>query len=290
MEAVFARFGYPVTLVTDNSSQFSSEAFKKFCLERGIRHKFSPPYHPQSNGQAERWVDVLKRSWKKLEGSEDPVLGLNSTLLMLRIKPGVAGGSSPAELLLGRKVRSQLSLLRQPAEEDPQPTSVPTKGRVGEFAPGDLVYARDYRGGTHGRWQPGLVSERLGRVRYRVAVGNFSWIRHANQLRRRDAVGGSCATNSQDRGPPLAFYYGSSPRPVGPSTDRQLPPSIAANPHPAQETGVQEPAQAHAEAEGPHNVDDATSSSYDTATSTVSSSSEDVKSDDKVRTAPGLQR
>ena len=67
-EEVFAPFGTPVTLVTDNGTQFKSEQFRKFCRSRAIRQIFSAPYHPQSNGEAERFVDTLKRSLEKLVG------------------------------------------------------------------------------------------------------------------------------------------------------------------------------------------------------------------------------
>ncbi|PIO54818.1 integrase core domain protein, partial [Teladorsagia circumcincta] len=58
---VFAQFGNPQTLITDNGTQFTSTTFANFCRRRGIKHVRSPPFHPQSNGQAERFVDTFKR-------------------------------------------------------------------------------------------------------------------------------------------------------------------------------------------------------------------------------------
>ncbi|CAH8670586.1 unnamed protein product [Schistosoma rodhaini] len=60
LSTLFSCFGAPETLVTDNGSQFAAESFKHFCKANGITHFRSPPYHPQSNGQAERFVDTFK--------------------------------------------------------------------------------------------------------------------------------------------------------------------------------------------------------------------------------------
>ncbi|KAL6739273.1 hypothetical protein Aduo_012746 [Ancylostoma duodenale] len=47
---LWPRFVMPETLISDNGTQFISAESKNFCLENGIQHIFSPPYHPRSNG------------------------------------------------------------------------------------------------------------------------------------------------------------------------------------------------------------------------------------------------
>ncbi|XP_036327399.1 uncharacterized protein K02A2.6-like [Rhagoletis pomonella] len=61
----FNRFGYPESIVSDNGTQFVSAEFQQFCKARNIRHFKTAPYHPQSNGQAERYSDIVKRALEK---------------------------------------------------------------------------------------------------------------------------------------------------------------------------------------------------------------------------------
>ncbi|CAH8643202.1 unnamed protein product, partial [Schistosoma guineensis] len=68
LNRIFAQHGLPETIVTDNGSQFTSSQFREFCLQNSINHVRSPPYHPQSNGQAERFVDTFKRAMLKARG------------------------------------------------------------------------------------------------------------------------------------------------------------------------------------------------------------------------------
>jgi len=65
-EAV-ARFGLPSVVVTDNDPTFKSYEFETFCSSNGVLHKTSPPYHPASNGQVERYVQTTKNALKKLK-------------------------------------------------------------------------------------------------------------------------------------------------------------------------------------------------------------------------------
>ena len=64
----FAQQGFPKVLVSDNGMQFTSQEFQSYCQQHGIQHIRSPPYHPQSNGQAERFMDTFKRTFQKLRG------------------------------------------------------------------------------------------------------------------------------------------------------------------------------------------------------------------------------
>lgn len=62
------RFGVPRTFVTDNAPEFFSVEVNRWCSENGVQKVETPPYHPASNGSAERAVQTVKqclRAWKE---------------------------------------------------------------------------------------------------------------------------------------------------------------------------------------------------------------------------------
>lgn len=65
---MFSRFGFPEQLVSDNGPQFISQEFEKFLEVNGIRHIHSAPYHPSTNGLAERFVQSMKQALKASQG------------------------------------------------------------------------------------------------------------------------------------------------------------------------------------------------------------------------------
>lgn len=100
MENIFGRHGIPCVVRSDGGTQFTSYEFKQFAEKYGFEHKVSSPKNPQSNGEAEKAVDIAKRI---LEKCDDPNLGL----LAYRTTP-LENGLSPAELLYGRRLRTTL--------------------------------------------------------------------------------------------------------------------------------------------------------------------------------------
>ena len=51
-------------IITDNSSQFTAEEFEQFFIGNGNERKITAPYHPSTNGEAERFVKTLMQKHK----------------------------------------------------------------------------------------------------------------------------------------------------------------------------------------------------------------------------------
>jgi transposase InsO family protein len=50
-------------LLTDNAMAYRSRAFGGVCRTWAVRHRFTRPYRPQTNGKAERFIQTLLREW-----------------------------------------------------------------------------------------------------------------------------------------------------------------------------------------------------------------------------------
>ena len=64
---VFA-YGAPTHVLSDNGSQFASKLFQFVCSSLGVRNVFTTTYHPQTNGQAERFNRTLLHGLRVFAG------------------------------------------------------------------------------------------------------------------------------------------------------------------------------------------------------------------------------
>ena len=62
LREIFARFGLPRQVVSDNGPQFTSSEFQQFISSNLVKHITTAPYHPSSNGAAERMVQTVKQA------------------------------------------------------------------------------------------------------------------------------------------------------------------------------------------------------------------------------------
>lgn len=184
---IFSRLGLPKTLVSDNGPQFIADEFKGFLRQNGVKHVTSSPYHPRTNGLAERFVRSFKTAMKKHNKITNKEI--NSFLMTYRITPHATTGETPAKLLIGRNLRTRLDLLkpdisdRVNLKQDNMKLSRHTGSSVRIFTIGQPVMVRDYRGQTP--WIHATVIASLGPLTYQVKTEEGGvWRRHIDQMRR----------------------------------------------------------------------------------------------------------
>ena len=110
---LFSIHGLPEQIVSDNGPRFTSSTFAEFLKANGIKHSRSSPYHPASNGEAERFVRTFKESMKARKNDGLTLSHrLASFLLTYRTTAHSTTGAPPSELLMGRTLRTRWDLLK----------------------------------------------------------------------------------------------------------------------------------------------------------------------------------
>ena len=132
---VVCRFGIPHVLISDNGTQFEGTIFEQFCSGLNIKHRFSSPGHPQSNGQAEVTNRTILQAMKKrLEKAKGQWLEeLPGILWSYRTTKRTATGESPFSLAYGTEAvlpveigmpTARISAMPEPESDGYQLTAV----------------------------------------------------------------------------------------------------------------------------------------------------------------------
>ncbi|UYV75452.1 K02A2.6-like [Cordylochernes scorpioides] len=196
MRNCIARYGFPQVVVSDNGPPFFSSDFGDFLSKNGISHVTSPPYHPQSNGQAEVSVREVKKLLKKQLYENEQVelnLALSRALFFIRTDVNIRKGTSPAELFLGRKIRSRLSVL---SKEEVKASKFNSQYVNSKFKVDETVKFRWITNG-HPSWYTGKIIKILGRNVYLIKQGDSIKKVHQNYIRKM-LPGKSHPTNMND--------------------------------------------------------------------------------------------
>ena len=229
-----AQFGLPQSVVTDNGSCFCSEEFTSFLKNNGILHLKSAPYHPSTNGLAERAVQTFKQGMKKFINGEvkDRV---SRFLAHYRMTPHTTTGVSPAELFLGRRPRTRLDIIRPSVstrvdqKQLQQKRAHDDKAQSRKFTVGEDVYTWQFGRGSK-NWVPGQIMEQTGPVSFWVELNSGTVVRrHQDQIRRRyDSVDAAIAPNLIE--PPVTVTSEPSVTSTPPEPSVTLTPPDSQNP------------------------------------------------------------
>lgn len=152
----------------------------------GIKHITTVPYHPATNGLAERFVQTFKQSMTAMVNTKMSISEkLTNFLLSYRNAEHSTVGEKRSVLFMGRPLRSRLDLLKPGLHRDiskKQSSQLKKRSPLRTFNVGQSVLARDYRQGKQ-KWQPGEVVSKTGPLTYTVQVSpGLIWRRHVDQL------------------------------------------------------------------------------------------------------------
>ena len=184
MRGIFATHGLPEIVVTDNASCFKSEEFGDFMRKNNIRHITGAPYHPATNGLAERAVQTFKKTLKKLLETNTPVVSIDTLisrfLFTYRITPHSATGTSPARMLMNRELNIVVSAVKPSCGRRKSMKDDTLESRtLRQFRANDLVWVRNYANGP--KWIKGIIARAAGPVSYEVEVNGNIVKRHVDQ-------------------------------------------------------------------------------------------------------------
>ena len=103
LRGIFDEYGVPEIVRSGNRSQYASSDFQKFGASYGFQHITSSSHQPQSNAFIERMIGTVKLMFDQAkETNSDSHLAL----LAYRSKPIDSNTASPAEMMFGRKIRT----------------------------------------------------------------------------------------------------------------------------------------------------------------------------------------
>ena len=129
-------YGPPVKLLSDNGTQFTARFFQNVCLILSMRNVFTTTFHPQANGQVERFNRTLTSALRKYVGEHLKDWDLFSDAITFAYNTQVHRTTNMAPF--------QLVLARAPRSIEPQ-----AQPKLEEFSS-----SRDY----HLKWQSWLES------------------------------------------------------------------------------------------------------------------------------------
>ncbi|XP_011688809.1 PREDICTED: uncharacterized protein K02A2.6-like [Wasmannia auropunctata] len=185
---ILGRHGLPRHLVTDNGTQYTSNEFRDFVNRNGIKHSFTAPYHPATNGAAENFVETFKDKVDKIVKSGKPLdYAVNLFLFDYRTSEHCTTGRTPAYMVYKRELRTRFDLLKPDVNSDvsdKQLAQVIAKNgsRSVELQIGETVMVNDYSTRNDKRIE-GKIVQKLSPVTYRVEISPGKvWKRHVDQI------------------------------------------------------------------------------------------------------------
>ena len=106
-KSIFSEYGWPDTVVSDNGPCYTAELFMNLMSEYAVNHITSSPHYPQSNGLAEKFVQIVKNLFHKAEEEEADI---NKYLMIYHNTPLASTSKSTMQMLQQRSARLRLPM------------------------------------------------------------------------------------------------------------------------------------------------------------------------------------
>nr|CAI5818755.1 unnamed protein product [Callosobruchus analis] len=178
--------GHFGTTCTQLWNPVSVTRISKYLQSYGIHYKFTAPYHPATNGQAELYVETLKKSLKVMlyDNNETNMMQkVNLLLMQYRKMPSDTTSKSPSPLMFGREIKTKPDKIIPVERLTLTDESAETKSGnncTRQFSVGARVAARNYQGD---KWLFRKVHEVLGALHYLILFDKGKSIkRHVDQI------------------------------------------------------------------------------------------------------------
>jgi len=108
---IITRYGIFSSIVSDQAHSFKNRLVEQLCKLLKIKHVCSSPYHPESNGQAERCNQMVIKSLRLLcEKQEEWLQYIPAVLYSYRATATVPTHMSPYRILFGREMRTPIDV------------------------------------------------------------------------------------------------------------------------------------------------------------------------------------
>jgi hypothetical protein len=167
-----------LSVIMDLSSRQKRWKYSCRLQKNGITHIPTPPYHPASNGLAENAVGKFKNAMKRMkQTNSDTMLNLQNWLMTYHNTPHTTTGVEPSVRMIGRRIRSALSLLhpftdsRQSSKRtEKEMKRMESDKRLRRFQVGDQSLYRDVMNKT---WRRGTIRT-VSDVQYGITAINGS--------------------------------------------------------------------------------------------------------------------
>ena len=109
LDKVFAAWGIPRVIKTDNGPPFNGHEFRDYANDLSFKPRKITPLWPQANGMVERFMSTLKKTIQQAELTRrDTQAALNEVLQAYRTTLHSTTGKCPATLMLGRTPRTRI--------------------------------------------------------------------------------------------------------------------------------------------------------------------------------------